>query len=68
MGDAAGEDKEEGGKVVVDDSGVYGSRFFATKDGFVVEGMAAAEEGVEGFVAAGLTEESKDIPSEKNAA
>ena len=51
---AGGEDSIEGGKIVVDDSGVYGGRFFATKDGFVVEGMSADQEGVEHFASAGL--------------
>jgi uncharacterized membrane protein len=54
---AGGEDSVEASKIVVDDSGVYGGRFFATQDGFVVEGLAADEEGVEHFVAAGLLEE-----------
>lgn len=55
---AAGEDSVEGGKIVVDDSGVYGGRFFATEDGFVVEGVAADDEGVEYLAAAGLVEEA----------
>jgi hypothetical protein len=54
---AGGEDSVEGGKVVVDDSGVYGSRFFATKEGFVVEGLAVDEEGAQYVAAAGLLEE-----------
>ncbi len=54
---AGGEDSIEGGKIVVDDSGIYGGRFFATKEGFVVEGMAADDEGVEHFIAAGLLDE-----------
>jgi uncharacterized membrane protein len=54
---AGGEDSIEGGKIVVDDSGVYGGRFYATDEGFVIEGIAADEEGVEHFVAAGLLEE-----------
>jgi uncharacterized membrane protein len=36
-----GEDQVEGGQIVVDDSGVYGSRFVATKDGFAVVAMEA---------------------------
>ena len=35
---AGGEDEIEDGLLVVDESGVYGGRFVATKDGFVVEG------------------------------
>ena len=54
---AGGEDSVEGGKIVVDDSGVYGGRFLATEDGFVVEGLAADEEGTDYVLAAGLLEE-----------
>jgi uncharacterized membrane protein len=54
---AGGKDSVEGSKVVVDDSGVYGGRFYATQEGFVVEGMAATEEGVEYVGAAGLLDE-----------
>jgi uncharacterized membrane protein len=43
---AGGEDEVAGGSMVVDDSGVYGSRFIATEEGFAVERMAATEEGV----------------------
>jgi len=65
---AGGEDSVEGGKLVVDDSGVYGERFYATKEGFVVEGMAADEEGVTGFIAAGVPEEPEAPEKEKPAA
>lgn len=61
---AGGEDSVEGGKITVDDSGVYGGRFFATQDGFVVEGLAADEEGVDYVAAAGLLEEE---PSDQDA-
>lgn len=44
---AGGEDQVESSQVVVDDSGVYGGRFVATKDGFAVLAMAATEEGAE---------------------
>jgi len=54
---AGGEDSVEGSKLVVDDSGAYGGRFLATKEGFVIEEMAADEEGVTHVVAAGLLEE-----------
>jgi uncharacterized membrane protein len=54
---AGGEDSVEGGKIVVDDSGVYGGRFFATEDGFVVEGLAADDEGVDYLVGAGVVEQ-----------
>ena len=43
---AGGEDEIEGGKIVVDDSGVYGGRFVATPDGFAVMAMQAGDEGV----------------------
>ena len=43
---AGGEDVVEAGQVVVDDSGVYGGRFVATKDGFAVLTMEATDEGV----------------------
>ena len=67
---AGGEDSVEGGRVTVDDSGVYGGRFYATKDGFVVEGMAADAEGVTGFIAAGVPEEPgvPETPEEEKPA
>jgi uncharacterized membrane protein len=61
---AGGEDSVEGSKIVVDDSGVYGGRFFATKEGFVVEGLSVNEEGTEYTAAAGLLE---DQPGEEGA-
>ncbi len=51
---AGGEDSIEASKIVVDDSGVYGGRFFATQEGFVVEGMVADDEGVDYVAAVGL--------------
>lgn len=54
---AGGKDSVEGGKIVIDDSGTYGGRFYATQDGFIVEGISATEEGVDHFLAAGLLEE-----------
>lgn len=60
---AGGEDSAEGSKLVVDDSGVYGGRFFATKDGFVVEGIAVDEEGTDYVAAAGLFEEESGSDS-----
>jgi hypothetical protein len=62
---AGGEDSVEGSKIVVDDSGVYGGRFFATQEGFVVEGLAIDEEGAEYVAAVGLLEEEA---GEKEAA
>jgi uncharacterized membrane protein len=65
---AGGEDSVEGGRVTVDDSGVYGGRFYATKEGFVVEGGAVTEEGAAGFIAAGVPEEPEAPEEEKPAA
>ena len=41
---AGGEDQVEGSSLVVDDTGVYGSRFLATEDGFAVERIAATDD------------------------
>jgi uncharacterized membrane protein len=54
---AGGEDSLQAGKIVVDDSGVYGARFFATQEGFVVEGLSATDEGVDYVAAVGLLED-----------
>ena len=43
---AGGEDMVEGEQVMVDDSGMYGGKFVATKDGFAVVAMEATDEGV----------------------
>ncbi len=43
---AGGEDSLEAGQIVVDDSGVYGERFVATKDGFAVVALEATDEGL----------------------
>ncbi len=43
---AAGEDLLDASQMVVDDSGLYGGRFVATKDGFAVLAMEATDEGV----------------------
>ena len=43
---AVGEDMVEGAQIMVDDSGVYGGRFVATKDGFAVVAMEATEDGI----------------------
>jgi uncharacterized membrane protein len=49
---AGGKDMVEGSQIMVDDSGVYGGQFVATKDGFAVVAMEATDEGV---VVASLT-------------
>lgn len=41
---AGNKDEIEASKLVVDESGVYGGRFVATKDGFAVEAAEATEE------------------------
>jgi uncharacterized membrane protein len=41
---AGGEDMVEGSSLVVDESGVYGSRFLATEDGFAVEQITATDD------------------------
>ncbi len=43
---AAGEGVPDGSQMVVDDSGLYGGRFVATKDGFAVIAMEATDESV----------------------
>jgi len=50
---------------VVDDSGVYGSRFVVTKDGFAVIAMQADEDGmtVAGLAATAEDEESSETPA-----
>jgi len=64
---SSGADSVEGGRIAVDDSGVYGERFYATKDGFIVEGMAANEEGTVAFTAIGAPEEEAKATDEKPA-
>jgi uncharacterized membrane protein len=41
---AGNEDEVQAGQLVIDESGMYGGRFVATKDGFVVESVAATDE------------------------
>ena len=57
---AGGEDSLEGGKLVVDDSGAYGGRFYVTEEGFVVEGLAVDEGSVDYIAAAGIMGEPED--------
>ena len=62
---AGGKDSVDASRVVVDDSGVYGSHFYATPEGFVIESMASDEEGTEYIAAAGSFEKetgSEDAP------
>lgn len=66
---AGGEDQVEGGQVVIDDTGTYGGRFVATKDGFAVLAMEATDEGmtVAGLIGSpekGEEDEGKQTPAE----
>jgi uncharacterized membrane protein len=60
---AGGEDQLEAGQIVVDDSGVYGGRFVATKDGFAVVAMEATDQGVTVAGLAATTEENSEEES-----
>lgn len=62
---AGGEDQVEAGQIVVDDSGVYGERFLATKEGFAVVAMEANEDGVTvaGLAATAEDEEASETPA-----
>jgi uncharacterized membrane protein len=64
---SVGPDAVEGGRIAIDDSSITGERFYATKDGFVVEGLAADEEGMTAFSAAGLIEEGEAPAGEQKA-
>lgn len=61
---AGGEDEVEGSRILVDDSGVYESQFYATPEGFVAIGMAETAEGAAGVVLAGSfeAEEQETLP------
>jgi len=54
---AAGADEVESSKILVDDTGVYESEFYATPEGFIAAGMVSTEEGSAGVVMAGTFEE-----------
>jgi uncharacterized membrane protein len=43
---AGGEDEIEGGQIVVDESGVFGARYVATKEGFAVVSLEATDDGL----------------------
>lgn len=62
---AGGEDQVEAGQIVVDDSGMYGERFIATKDGFAVVAMEATDEGVTVAGLAATTEEKGEEESKQ---
>jgi uncharacterized membrane protein len=61
---AGGEDQVEGSQIVVDDSGVYGEKFVATKDGFAVVAMEATDEGVTVAGLSATVDEPKEEPAE----
>jgi uncharacterized membrane protein len=63
---AGGEDSLEGGQIVVDDSGVFGERFVATKDGFAVVALESTDKGVTvaGLVSAPDDEGEHDPPAQ----
>jgi uncharacterized membrane protein len=62
---AAGEDMVEAGQITVDDSGVYGERFIATKDGFAVVAMEANEDGITLAGMAAAAEAAREEPGEE---
>lgn len=62
---AGGEDEVEAGMLTVDESGVYGGHFIATKDGFAVEQFVADESGEVGEVVLGTFEEETQEEEEK---
>ena len=66
---AGGADEVEGSKLVVDDTGVYESEFYATPEGFVAAGMAVTDEGAAGAVVAGTfeEEETESLPPAEEA-
>ena len=57
---ATGEDMVEGAQMTVDDSGMYGGRYVATKDGFAVVAMHSDEEGTTVAGMTGTFEEPKE--------
>ncbi len=61
---AGGEDMVEASQFMVDDSGVYGGRFVATKEGFAVVALEATEEGTTVTGLAAVAGEDKAEPSE----
>ena len=61
---AGGEDMVEAGQITVDDSGVYGERFIATKDGFAVVAMEATDDGITLAGMAAAAEAAKEEPGE----
>lgn len=55
----------EGSQITVDDSGMYGGRFVATKEGFAVVAMEATDEGVTVAGLAATTKEEGEGTEEK---
>jgi len=62
---AGGEDMVEAGQITMDESGMYGERFVATKDGFAVVAMEATDDGITLAGMAAATEAAKEEPGEE---
>ncbi len=62
---AGGEDQVDVGQLYVDESGIYRSRFIATKDGFAVKQITATKEGIEGKLADGIDNDSASGDEDK---
>jgi len=62
---AGGEDMVEAGQITVDDSGMRGERFIATKDGFAVVAMEATDDGITVASMAAAAEAAKEEPGEE---
>jgi len=62
---AGGEDMIEAGQITVDESGMYGERFIATKEGFAVVAMEANEDGITLAGMAAAAEAAKEEPGEE---
>ncbi|MFN2182692.1 MAG: DUF1269 domain-containing protein [Anaerolineae bacterium] len=55
---AGNEEEAEGGTIIIDDSGVYGGRYVATREGFAVEDFVLTEEGMIDEVVVAISEET----------
>jgi uncharacterized membrane protein len=65
---AGGADEIEGSEIVIDDSGVHGSRFLATQNGFVVLAMEETDEGLSLTGLAATTAEDAEAEGEQPSA
>jgi len=57
---AAGEDAVEAGSLIIDDAGLYGSRFVATEDGFAVEEVSVTDDGIEDILVVGVDDKEAE--------